>query len=189
MSRTVKSMEQKYLLPSLELVEEVFTEWDCEREGKIVRALVEEIRSKKYYLPELELVMTDEEDAVIGYAMFSRFHIGGKYEQELLMLTPVAVKTRLQRQHISKELLEYGFRKAKEMSFQAVLVEGNPANYRPRGFRTSRDYGIVAGPEIHLPHIDCLMVKALEDGALNHISGIVDYSFYENLCDNSSTKG
>lgn len=180
MSRTIKSMEEKYLIPSLKLVEEVFTEYDCESEGKIVRKLVEEIRRKKYYLPELELIMT-EEDSVIGYAMFSRFHIEGKYEQELLLLSPVAVKTSLQRQHISKNLLEYGFEKAKELGFQAVLVEGNPKNYNPRGFKTSRDYGIIAGPNIHLPNVNCLMVKELVEGALDHISGIVDYSFYDCL--------
>ena len=76
--RTIKSMENKYLISSLDLVEDVFTEWDCEEEGKLVRQLVEEIRSKKYYVPELELIMIDEEDMVIGYAMFSRFQIEGK---------------------------------------------------------------------------------------------------------------
>lgn len=101
MERIIKSMENKYLLPSLELVQEVFSEWDSLEEGKMVRQLVEEIRAKKFYIPELELVMVNENDEIIGYAMFSRFHIEGKYENELLILTPVAVKTRLQRQHIS----------------------------------------------------------------------------------------
>ncbi len=181
--RKISSMEDKYLKPSLELVEEVFTEYKDENEGKAVRRLVEEIRRKKYYIPELELVMTDEGDNVIGYAMFSRFHIEGRYEQELLMLTPVAVKTRLQRQHISKELLEYGFKRAEELGFKAILVEGNPKNYNPRGFQTSSRYGIVAGPEIHLPSVDCLMVKELEEGALERMHGIVDYSFYDSLCE------
>lgn len=90
MRRMIKSMENKYLLPSLELVEDVFAQWDNPEEGKTVRRLVEEIRAKKYYIPELELIMTDEKDTVIGYAMFSRFHIEGKYEDELLLLTPVA---------------------------------------------------------------------------------------------------
>lgn len=44
MERTIKSMEEKYLLPSLNLVEEVFAEWDSPEEGKMVRQLVEEIR-------------------------------------------------------------------------------------------------------------------------------------------------
>ena len=94
-----------------------------------MRRLVEEIRAKKYYIAELELLMVNEHDEIIGYAMFSRFHIEGKYENELLILTPVAVKTELQRQHISKDLLEYGFEKARNLGFKAVLVEGNPQNY------------------------------------------------------------
>lgn len=43
-----KIMENKYLLPSLELVQEVFSEWDSLEEGKIVRQLVEEIRAKNF---------------------------------------------------------------------------------------------------------------------------------------------
>lgn len=181
MERIIKSMEEKYLLPSLELVEKVFTEHDSPEEGKTVRRLVEEIRSKRYYLPQLELITVNEKDEVIGYAMFSRFHIEGKYEDELLLLSPVAVKTELQRQHISKELLEYGFEKAGELGFKAILVEGDPRNYNPRGFQPSYKFGIEAGPNIKLPHPDCLMVRELEQGALDKISGLVDYSFYETL--------
>lgn len=181
MERIIKSMENQYLESSLELVEDVFAQWANPEEGKVVRRLVEEIREKKYYIPELELIMVDEKNAVIGYAMFSRFHIEGKYEDELLILTPVAVKVELQRQHISKDLIEYGFEKARKLGFTAILVEGNPQNYNPRGFKTSADFGIVAGSNVHLPHVNCLMIKELVDGALGHISGTVDYSFYDAL--------
>lgn len=181
MKRMIKAMENKYLLSSLNLVEAVFAEWDGPEEGKVVRRLVEEIRAKKYYIPELELIMVDESDEVIGYAMFSRFHIEGKYEDELLILTPVAVKTELQRQHISKDILEHGFEVAKRLGFKAILVEGNPRNYNPRGFQSSYKFGIEAGPNIKLPHPECLMVKELEEGALDNMSGLVDYSFYEAL--------
>ena len=183
MDRIIKSMEPKYLLPSLEMVEAVFAAHDSPEEAKVVRALVEEIRSKKYYLPELELVMVDGMDEVIGYCMFSRFHIEGRYEDELLLLSPVAVRTDLQRRHISKEMIEYGFEKAAAMGFKVVLVEGDPRNYNPRGFVTSADHGIVAGPNIHLPHVSCLMVKELVPGALDHIHGAVDYGFYDALCE------
>lgn len=183
MARKIKPMESKYLISSLELIEDVFTEWDSPEEGKTVRRLAEEIRIKKYYLPGLELVTVDENDGVIGYAMFSRFHIEGRYDNELLILTPVAVKTELQRQHISKEMLEYGFKKAKEMGFKAVMVEGDPKNYTSRGFVPSYRYNITAGPNIRLPAPECLMVKELESGALDKMSGFVDYSFYEALCE------
>lgn len=181
MSRMIKSAADGYLEESLDLVERVFTESEDEESGKLVRSLVAEIRSKRFYLPELDLVMVDEHDSVIGYAMFSRFHLEGRYEHQLLLLSPVAVKTQLQRQHISKELIEAGFEKAKEMGYEAVLVEGNPRNYNPRGFETSYPHGIVAGPNIDLPAVECLMAKELVSGALDHIKGIVDYSYYECL--------
>ena len=178
--RTITSMQPEYLLPSLELVEQVFTEHENADEGKLVRRLVEEIRSKKYYLPELELLMLEDGEDV-GYVMFSRFHLVGKYDDRLVILTPAAVKTNLQRQGISRELITYGLRKAAEMGFTAALVEGNPANYRARGFKTSANHGIVAGPNIHLPHVDCLMVTELVPGGLEGITGMVDYGMYETL--------
>jgi predicted N-acetyltransferase YhbS len=58
-------MENKYRLPSLDLVEDVFAKWDSTKEGKVVRQLVEEIRSKKYYIPELELIMVNENDDIV----------------------------------------------------------------------------------------------------------------------------
>ena len=99
----------------------------------------------------------------------------------MLILTPVAVKTELQRQHISKELLEYGFARARNLNFKAILVEGNPKNYNPRGFQSSYKFGIEAGPNIKLPRPDCLMIKELEKGALDKMKGLVDYSFYGSL--------
>lgn len=180
MPRIIKSIEEKYLTPALELVEAVFTESGGEKEGKTVRRLVEEIRGKKYYLPELELVAVDEKDEVVGYAMFSRFHIEGKYEDELLILTPVAVKTELQRRHISKDLLEHGFEKAKEMGYKVVMVEGEPKNFAPRGFKIAFRFTNI---NILSPNSlkKCLMVKELESGTLKKMSGSVDYSFYEAL--------
>ena len=180
--RIIKTMEEKYLVPSLELVQTVFTEHSDAEEGNLVRRLVEEIRAKRFYLPELELIMVETDtDEVIGYVNFARFHLDGKYEDELLLLSPAAVKTRLQRQHISRELIEHGFIRAKELGYKAVIVEGNPGNYRSRGFVTSADHGITAHESVGLPAPECLMVKELVPGALAHIHGQVCYSNYESL--------
>ena len=179
--RMIKSMEEKYLFSSLDMVEAAFTDWADAQEGQLVRSLVEEIRGMETYIPELELIMVDETDAPIGYVMFSRFHLEGKYENELLLLSPVAVKTQLQRQHISKKLIEYGFEKARELGYKAVIVEGNPMNYRSRGFATSADYGITAHKSVSLPAPECLMVKELVPGSLSGIKGVVSYADYECL--------
>lgn len=181
MNRTIKSIENKYLQTSVDMIRRTFTNSETAEDAQIVVSLVEEIRSMDTYVPELELIMVDENDEVIGYSMFSRFHLGGKYKDELLILTPVAVKTELQRQDISKDIIEYGFKKAKEMGFKAVIVEGNPQNYRSRGFKTSCDFGIVAGESVGLPDPVCLMVKELEENALDNISGVVEYTEYKAL--------
>lgn len=179
--RTIKSMEEKYLHSSLDLVEAVFTAHENAQEGRLVRNLVEEIRTMRFYLPELELIMVDESDSPVGYCMFSRFHLEGNYESELLLLSPVAVKTELQRQHISRNLIEYGFQKAAQLGYKAVIVEGNPMNYRSRGFVTSAPFGITSHESVGLPAPECLMVKELYPGALEGICGQVNYSDYQTL--------
>jgi len=158
-------------------VEAVFTASESAESGKQVRQLVEEIRSKRFYEPRLEMIMV-ENGEVIGYCAFSRFHLDGKYENELLLLSPVAVKTQLQRQHISRDLIEYGFEKARELGYRAVIVEGNPRNYRNRGFVTSAPYGITAHESVGLPAEECLMVKELVPGTLGTITGQVSYGDY-----------
>jgi len=176
--RIIRTVTEKRRAAALDFVERVFAEHDSAREGRFVRRLTEEIRAGRYHVPELELMMADETDAIIGYAMFSRFPLEGKHENELLLLSPVAVKTELQRQHISKELLEYGMQKAAALGFRAAIVEGDPRNYRSRGFETAADHGILPGLTVHLPHIDCLMAAPLVPGGLEGICGTVDYSLY-----------
>ena len=182
MNIEIQSMSAEYLQPSLDLIQQVFTEHENEKEGKMVRRLTEEIRSKRFYLPELEIIAVLEGE-VVGYAGFSRFHLEGKFEEKLLILTPVAVKTQLQRRHISKRMIEYGFEKAKRMGFEAVIVEGNPRNYNARGFVTAAEQGIMPGKTVHLPAIQCLMVKELKEGALANIKGTVEYTDYKTLTD------
>ena len=179
--RIIKSINKEKLNDALDFVEKVFTASEGAKSGNLVRNLVKEIRSKKYYIPELELIMVDENDEILGYCLFSKFHIEGKYDDELLILSPVAVKTELQRQHISKEIIEYGFEKAIKLGYSVCVVEGNPQNYRSRGFVTSADHGITACEKINLPAIECLMVKELVPGKLRHMSGIISYDMYETL--------
>ena len=49
--RIIKSMEDKYLLPSLDLIEAVFTDYENPVDAKITRNLAEEIRAGRFYVP------------------------------------------------------------------------------------------------------------------------------------------
>ena len=75
MKRKIQAMEEKYKEKALDFVEKVFAEYQDEAEGRMVRALVEEIRAKKFYIPQLELIMVNEREEIIGYVMFSGFTI------------------------------------------------------------------------------------------------------------------
>ena len=57
MNRTIKSMEDKYLISSLDMIRRTFTNSESAEDAQIVVNLVQEIRSMEYYVPELELVM------------------------------------------------------------------------------------------------------------------------------------
>ena len=89
MERIIRAVLEKDLDRSLDFVEKVFTDSEGAENGRLVRNLAAEIRSKKYYLPKLDLVMVNELDEIIGFIMISRFHIEGKYENEFLILSPV----------------------------------------------------------------------------------------------------
>ena len=67
------------------------------------------------------------------------------------------------------------------MGYKAVIVEGNPMNYRNRGFVTSALFGITAHESVGLPAPECLMVQELVPGGLEGIHGQVCYSDYECL--------
>ena len=67
------------------------------------------------------------------------------------------------------------------LGYKAVIVEGNPMNYRSRGFVTSAPFGITAHESVGLPTPECLMVKELVPGGLNGIYGQVCYADYECL--------
>ncbi len=181
MERIIKVVSDNELNETLDFVEKVFADSENEENGLLVRNLLLEIRTKKYYVPELDLIMVNEKNEILGHVLFSRFDIEGKYDNELLLLSPVSVKTEVQRQHVSKELIEYGLSKAKKMGYKLCMVEGNPLNYRSRGFVTSADFGIYADESVGLPHPDCLMIQELVEGALENVHGYINYKMYESL--------
>lgn len=181
MNRHIKTAGRKYADEAANLIEDVFAASEGAESGLLAKNLALEIRGSRFYVPELELITVNENSVILGYAMFSKFSLQGKYEDELLLLSPVAVKTEFQRRHISKELIEFGFQRASKMGFKAVIVEGDPQNYSARGFKTSSDFGITADESLKLPSPECLMAKELVPGALKNIHGVVEFSAYKTL--------
>lgn len=62
----IKSVTKEKMNDPLDFAEKVFTDSECAENGRPVRSLVPEIRSKKYYYPELDLITVNENDEIIG---------------------------------------------------------------------------------------------------------------------------
>lgn len=152
-------------------------------------ALIHEIRSKKYYIPELAFVATINKE-LVGHFMLSYLPLAkdtdstypkAEKTSTILMLTPVAVKWGNLRQGIGSEMLRQGIQKVKEMScIKGIMVEGNPAFYHKVGFEPSYKYDILPVKTIELPHQECMMLLETYPDSLKDIKGAIDYSMYEN---------
>lgn len=163
-----------------QLVKDSFGKGTDYSDGIAEARLVEEIRSGAYYIPELALV-AEFRKKITGFFMISRFPLGGKHDDEFLMLTPVAVHWQYLRKGIGKNMLEAGIQKAKQMGYKGILVEGNPEFYHKVGFISASNFGIFPLPQFAPPAPECLMAMELYDGALKDINGLVDYGIYPSL--------
>lgn len=56
----IQSIKENQLDEALEFVKQVFTDSEGEESGELVKNLVKEIRSKKYYIPAPECLMIQE---------------------------------------------------------------------------------------------------------------------------------
>lgn len=59
MDRIIKIVTKDKLEESLEFVKNVFADSEGIESGELVKSLVKEIRSKKYYVSELDLIMVN----------------------------------------------------------------------------------------------------------------------------------
>ncbi|KON89966.1 GNAT family acetyltransferase [Sporosarcina globispora] len=162
-----------------EFVYEIFQNTNYS-DGSAEKALVREIRKKHYYIPELDLIV-EKEGAIIGHFILSKLPISNKFENEILMLSPVSVAINHQRQGVGKYMLQEGIKLAAKMGYKGIIVEGDNRYYQRFGFRTSTEFGIYASKKNLPPSEENMMAMELCENGLSNISGEVDYSIYNAL--------
>ena len=149
-------------------------------DGTVEKSLVREIREKPYYIPQLDIV-AEENGEIVGHFMLSKLPISNKYENEVLILSPVSVSINKQRHGVGKFMLQEGIKLASEMGYKGIVVEGDFRYYRRFGFKTSTEFGIYASMKNLPPSEEYLMAMELCENGLENISGEVDYSIYDSL--------
>ncbi|CAO3649041.1 unnamed protein product [Cunninghamella echinulata] len=156
--------------------------------------LVNKLRSSPNFIKELSLVaeIDDDKDGnnkkliAVGYLLFTKIqNIGIKPlnsnkdeddgdDMKCLALAPLSVLPNYQKKGIGKALIHEGLKKAKELGYRSVIVLGHEHYYEKFGFLPASQWSIQCPFPLDNPNVfRCL---ELTHGALNHVSGVVEYS-------------
>jgi putative acetyltransferase len=106
-----------------------------------VADFTESIRASSGYVPELTFV-GEEGGRIAGYCMLSYVGLDGGPVDQLLTLTPVAVRPDRQRQGVGTAVFWAAVEAADERGEPLVLVEGVPAYYPRFGFVSATELGL-----------------------------------------------
>lgn len=182
--RPERKSDYKFIIP---LVLRSFAEGTDYSDGTDVLAFMEEIRESKFYLPELSFVALLGE-TIVGHFMFSILPLsktpkgghGGKSQNDIAMMAPVAVHPDYFRQGVGTAMLTQGIAEVKKRDYKGIIVEGNDHFYHRFGFRTSSEFGIypTSGWPVESPQF--MMCQETRPGSLAGIGGYVVYDMYEN---------
>lgn len=142
-------------------------------EGEEEVELISALRKSRYFIPELSLVAA-EDDKIVGHILFSSIKIITESEEvSVLSLAPMAVVPDHQKRGIGAKLVEQGLEAAAGLGHTIVVVIGHPEYYPRFGFKPARGHGLEAPSEV--PDA-AFMVLELENGALDGVVGVVEFS-------------
>lgn len=124
-----------------------------EEEAEIVAALRADPNA---WIPELSIVTTDHDGAVVGYALLSRCLVGG---DPALALGPCAVLPDFQRTGAGSAAIRDGLSRARALGENLVVVLGHPEYYPRFGFTPASRSGIA--PTFEVPD-DAMLALQLD---------------------------
>ena len=168
----MKNIEEKYVIRNEQAkdvreVEELTRKafWNLNFPGCNEHYLVHIMRTHPDFIPELDFVI-EEDNTIIGNIMYTKARLIDEkgYEKHILTFGPVSILPEYQRKGYGKVLLEYSFAKAKEMSYDVIVIFGNPNNYIPRGFKSCKKYNICLKNDFYPA---AMLVKELKEGCLD----------------------
>jgi predicted N-acetyltransferase YhbS len=150
-----------------ERVEEITRKafWNLYIPGCNEHYLVHIMRSHEDFLPELDLVIEDD-NQVIGNIMYTKAKLIDETGEvkDILTFGPVCMRQEYQRKGYGKKLMEDSFDRAVALGFDTIVIFGNPNNYVSRGFKSCKKYNICLE---NGTYPSAMMVKELKPDVLN----------------------
>jgi len=134
--------------------------------------LVENLRKRPEYIPQLSLIAVSEA-GIVGHILFFPVNINtGSMIIPTLSLGPMAVIPELQKNGIGGALIIKGLQKCKDLGFGSVMVLGHPDYYPRFGFKKASTWKIkdpFGAPD------EAIMAIELTEGSLGFGGGIIEY--------------
>ena len=130
--------------------------------------LVVALRKGTAYIPELSLV-AEMDGELAGHILFTKAKVGNN---EVIVLAPLSIKPKYQKQGVGTGLITEGHRIARELGYQYSLVLGSELYYPKFGYIPAEQLGIEV-PE-GIPSMNFMALKLQENAEL--ISGAVAYA-------------
>lgn len=153
------------------LIQQVFA--NEEFSDKQEHLLVAKLRCGDSFIRELSLV-SELDNKIVGHILFTSAKIiSDNSVVDTLVLAPLVVDSRFQKQGIGKKLVNFGLKKALDMGFNSVMVLGDPNYYSRFGFKSACEYGIKAPFEVEDKYF---MVAELKSQALKDANGVLQYA-------------
>jgi putative acetyltransferase len=133
-------------------------------------ALVDRLRAEADNCISL---VAEVDDQIVGHILFTPVTISDNpHNIRLCGLAPMAVLPARQRSGIGSELVKAGLVACREHGYQIVVVLGHPGYYPRFGFKQACTFDIVSAYDV--PE-EAFMALELEPGALEQVSGRIDY--------------
>lgn len=143
--------------------------WNVYRPGCTEHYILHCYRSKKDFIPELDLVM-EKEGKLIGHVMYVNSEIKTDNGTIIPIVTfgPLSILPEYKRQGYGSILLNYSMNKAFKMGAGAIAITGNIDFYGKLGFVTGKSLNIMYSED---PDADYFLIKELKPEFLKNISG------------------
>ena len=153
------------------LVRESF--WNVYRPGCSEHYVIHVLRDDPAFVKELDFVM-EKDGKLIGQNMFMKTVIEADDGRVIPVLTmgPIGITPELKRKGYGKALLDYSLEKSAEMSFGAVLFEGNIDFYGKSGFDYASRFGIRYHDLPEDADSSFFLCKELIPGYLGDVTGV-----------------
>lgn len=140
--------------------------------GSAEAELVDRLRNTKAFINELSLVAILD-DTLVGHILLSEIEVVNDNDRNIgLSLAPMAVEPTFQKQGIGSKLIKEALKQAQAIGYKFVIVLGHETFYPKFGFKPAHNWNIKA--PFNAPPASYMAIE-LEKGALNQVSGIVQY--------------